>query len=111
MTEASLEQNMAAARHEHLVPGREIHMQDMRGYGADLKPFSPALWHEWVRTGVAIAITGAVIAETLILAIAFVQGHLAASGLSAAAAAIVTPLVGIAGTGLGCYLGTHRITG
>jgi hypothetical protein len=32
MTEASLEQNMAAARHEHLIPGREIHMQDMRGY-------------------------------------------------------------------------------
>ena len=32
MTEASLEQNMAAARREHLVPGREIHMQDMRGY-------------------------------------------------------------------------------
>lgn len=31
MTEASLEQ-MAAARDEHLVPGREIHMQDMRGY-------------------------------------------------------------------------------
>lgn len=25
MTEASLEQNMAAARREHLVPGREIH--------------------------------------------------------------------------------------
>ena len=32
MTEASLEQNMTAARHEHLVPGREIHLQDMRGY-------------------------------------------------------------------------------
>jgi haloalkane dehalogenase len=32
MTEASLEQNMTAARHEHLIPGREIHMQDMRGY-------------------------------------------------------------------------------
>jgi hypothetical protein len=32
MTEASLEQNMAAARQEHLVAGREIHMQDMRGY-------------------------------------------------------------------------------
>jgi hypothetical protein len=30
--EASLEQQMAAARHEHLVPGREIHVQDMRGY-------------------------------------------------------------------------------
>jgi hypothetical protein len=32
MPEASLEQNMAAARDEHLVPGREIHMQDMRGH-------------------------------------------------------------------------------
>lgn len=32
MTEASLEQSMAAARQEHLVPGREIHMRDMRGY-------------------------------------------------------------------------------
>jgi hypothetical protein len=32
MSDASIEQNMTAARHEHLVPGREIHMQDMRGY-------------------------------------------------------------------------------
>lgn len=32
MTEASLDQNMTAARHEHLVGGREIHLQDMRGY-------------------------------------------------------------------------------
>ena len=32
MTEASLEQNMTAARHEHLVPGREIHIEEMRGY-------------------------------------------------------------------------------
>ncbi len=32
MTQPSLEQNMAAARHEHLVPGREIHMQGMRGH-------------------------------------------------------------------------------
>lgn len=32
MTEASLEQNMTAARQEHLVPGRQIHMLDMRGY-------------------------------------------------------------------------------
>ncbi len=31
MTEASLEQNLTAARHEHLVPGREIHLQDTRG--------------------------------------------------------------------------------
>jgi hypothetical protein len=32
MAEASLEQNMTAARNEHLVPGREIHLQGMRGY-------------------------------------------------------------------------------
>lgn len=32
MIEASLEQNMAAARKEHLVPGREIHLQDVRGH-------------------------------------------------------------------------------
>lgn len=32
MTETSLEQNLAAARREHSVPGREIHMRDMRGY-------------------------------------------------------------------------------
>jgi hypothetical protein len=32
MTDASLEQNMTAARQEHLVPGREIHLRDMRGY-------------------------------------------------------------------------------
>jgi hypothetical protein len=32
MTEASLEQNLAAARREHLVPGREVHLQDMRGH-------------------------------------------------------------------------------
>jgi hypothetical protein len=32
MTEASLEQNITAARHEHLVHGREIHLQGMRGY-------------------------------------------------------------------------------
>jgi hypothetical protein len=32
MTEASLEQNMAAARQEHLVRGREIHMPNMRGH-------------------------------------------------------------------------------
>lgn len=32
MSDASLEQTKTAARHEHLVPGREIHMQNMRGY-------------------------------------------------------------------------------
>ena len=29
MTEATLQQIMTMARHEHLVPGREIHMEDM----------------------------------------------------------------------------------
>ena len=32
MTEASLEQKLTAARDEHMVPGRELHLQDMRGY-------------------------------------------------------------------------------
>jgi hypothetical protein len=32
MAEASVEQNLAVARREHMVLGREIHMQDMRGY-------------------------------------------------------------------------------
>jgi hypothetical protein len=32
MTEATLEQQVMAARAEHVIPGREIHMQDMRGY-------------------------------------------------------------------------------
>jgi hypothetical protein len=31
MTEASLEQNLTAARDEHMIPGREIHLRDMRG--------------------------------------------------------------------------------
>lgn len=31
MTEASLGQHLAAARREHLVPGREIHLRDARG--------------------------------------------------------------------------------
>jgi len=45
-------------------------------------PFNPELWHERVRTGVAIAIIGAVIAEAR-----------------------------IAGTVLGFYFGTHRAGG
>ena len=32
MTEPTLEQSLAAARREHLVPGREIHLRNMRGY-------------------------------------------------------------------------------
>jgi hypothetical protein len=32
MTEATLEQQVMAARREHVIPGREIHMQDMRGH-------------------------------------------------------------------------------
>ena len=31
MTEASRARDLTAARHEHLVPGREIHMHDVRG--------------------------------------------------------------------------------
>jgi len=70
--------------------------------------FSPERIQEWVRTGVALSIVAAVIVETLILTIAFVTGGIAASALSAATAAIVTPLVGIAGTVLGFYFGSHR---
>ena len=32
MAEATLEQQVTAARRQHVIPGREIHMQDMRGY-------------------------------------------------------------------------------
>jgi hypothetical protein len=32
MTESSTDQKVLAARHEHLVPGREIHMRDTRGH-------------------------------------------------------------------------------
>jgi len=32
MTDASFEQHMTDARDEHLVPGREIHLRDMRGH-------------------------------------------------------------------------------
>src|SRR5215469_1976947 len=32
MTEATLEQQVTAARREHVIPGREIHLQDVRGY-------------------------------------------------------------------------------
>lgn len=78
---------------------------------ADVAPFNPELWHERVRTGVAIAIVGAVILEAIILTIAFVAGDIPASALSAATAAIVTPLVGIAGTVLGFYFGTHKAGG
>ena len=75
---------------------------------ATATPFDPSRVQEWVRTGVALAVIGAVIVETLILTAAFVSGGIAASDLSAATAAIVTPMVGIAGTVLGFYFGSHR---
>lgn len=75
---------------------------------AGLAPFNPELWHERVRTGVAIAIVGAVILEVVILTIAFAAGDIAANALPAVTSAIVTPLVGIAGTVLGFYFGTHK---
>ena len=75
---------------------------------ATATPFDPSRVQEWVRTGVALAVIGAVIVETLILTTAFVSGGIAASDLSAATAAIVTPMVGIAGTVLGFYFGSHR---
>jgi hypothetical protein len=75
---------------------------------AAVAPFNPELWHERVRTGVAIAVIGAVIVESITLTIAFVSGDIGPGALSAATAAIITPLVGIAGTVLGFYFGTHR---
>jgi hypothetical protein len=71
-------------------------------------PFNPARQHEFVRTWVAFVIIAAVIAETLILTIAYVAGRIPANSLPAATAAIITPMVGIAGTVLGFYFGTHR---
>jgi hypothetical protein len=70
--------------------------------------FNPRRVQEWVRTGVAAAIVGAVIAETLILAIAYVSGGISAKDLPQVTASLVTPLVGIAGTVLGFYFGSHR---
>jgi len=32
MTEGTLEEQLMAARREHVIPGREIHMHEMRGY-------------------------------------------------------------------------------
>jgi hypothetical protein len=86
------------------------HKQQLPAGGplATATPFDPSRVQEWVRTGVALAVIGAVIVETLILTAAFVSGGIAASDLSAATAAIVTPMVGIAGTVLGFYFGRHR---
>jgi hypothetical protein len=75
---------------------------------AAVAPFNVELWHERVRTGVAITVIGAVIIESIILTIGFVTGHIDTNALSAATAAVITPLVGIAGTVLGFYFGTHR---
>jgi hypothetical protein len=72
------------------------------------KPFNPARQHELVRTWVAFALIATVIAETLALTIAYVVGAIPANSLSAATAAIITPMVGVAGTVLGFYFGTHR---
>jgi hypothetical protein len=74
---------------------------------AAVAPFNAEIWHERVRTGVAITVIGAVILESVILTIAFVTGGIGPSALSAATAAVITPLVGIAGTVLGFYFGTH----
>lgn len=71
-------------------------------------PFSPERLQEWVRTGVALSIVGAVIVETLILTSAFVAGGIAANELTAVTSAIVTPMIGIAGTVLGFYFGSQR---
>jgi hypothetical protein len=72
------------------------------------KPFDPHRMQERVRTGVALAVIGAVILETLIITIAYVAGGIAPGSLTAVTAAIITPMVGIAGTVLGFYFGSHR---
>jgi hypothetical protein len=73
--------------------------------------FNPRRVQERVRTGVAAAIVGAVILETLIIIVAYVAGRIAAKDLSAVTTALITPLVGIAGTVLGFYFGSHRDSG
>ena len=70
--------------------------------------FNPRRVQERVRTSVAAGIVGAVIAETLILVIADVFGGISAKDLPQVTASLVTPLVGIAGTVLGFYFGSHR---
>ena len=44
----------------------------------------------------------------LILAVAYVSGGISAKDLPQVTASLVTPLVGIAGTVLGFYFGSHR---
>jgi hypothetical protein len=73
--------------------------------------YNPRRVQERVRTGVAAAIVGALIALTLILAIAYVAGRISAKDLPQVTAALVTPLIGIAGTVLGFYFGSHRPDG
>lgn len=58
--------------------------------------------------GVAVAVVGAVILETLILLLAYTFGTISATNLPAVTTAVITPLVGIAGTVLGFYFGSHR---
>jgi hypothetical protein len=70
--------------------------------------FDPHPIQERVRTGVALAVIGAVILETLIVTIAFVLGAITPDSLPSVTAAIFTPMVGIAGTVLGFYFGSHR---
>ena len=78
---------------------------------AVMPEYNPRRVQERVRTGVAAGVVGAVIAESLILAIAFVAGGISAKDLPQVTASLVTPLVGIAGTVLGFYLGSHRPDG
>jgi hypothetical protein len=70
--------------------------------------FNPERQQELVRTWVAFGVIATVIAETLILTFAFVVGAVAQSSLTTVTAAVITPMVGIAGTVLGFYFGTHR---
>ena len=71
-------------------------------------PFNPRRMQEMVRTWVAVAVIAAVVVETLAVTFAYIFGDIPAGDLSPVTTAVVTPLVGIAGTVLGFYFGSHR---
>jgi hypothetical protein len=71
-------------------------------------PFNPRRLQEMVRTWVAVAVIAAVVVETLAVTFAYIFGDIPTAELSPVTTAVITPLVGIAGTVLGFYFGSHR---
>ena len=71
-------------------------------------PFNPRRIQEMVRTWVAVAVIATVAVETLAVTFAYIFGDIPAGDLSPVTTAVITPLVGIAGTVLGFYFGSHR---